>query len=132
MKMVINGRTKGASGERQFCKWLKDNLSLDQTPTRNLEQTRSGGHDVLVGKFVFEVKRVEKLQLQKWWLQVVKATEKIEGGIPIVAFRQNKQPWTFLVSAKYLGALGGYIQLPEPVFKTWIQGLILTDPSIIG
>ena len=63
-------RTKGASAERELIKLLEDhlgdivhqqNLSLQ----RNLEQTRSGGHDVIgLDDIAIEVKRQEKLQLR--------------------------------------------------------------------
>lgn len=131
MKMTLNARTKGASGERQFCKWLFENLNLKEMPKRNLEQTRSGGHDVYVKPFMFEVKRVEKLQLQKWWLQIIKAAEKIEGSIPIVAFRQNKHKWSFLISGKCIGVKGGYICLNESCFILWIKQLKINDLDMI-
>ena len=35
--MRINSRNKGATGEREFCRWLEENLRLDFLPQRNLE-----------------------------------------------------------------------------------------------
>ena len=43
----INGRSKGAAGERELAKWLHRNFKLDTAPTRNLEQVRSGGSDII-------------------------------------------------------------------------------------
>lgn len=117
----INSRAKGASGEREFAKWLEVNLKLDYTPTRNLEQVRSGGSDIIdVYPFVFEVKRRENLDLQSWWIQVKHDALKFdECAIPIVAFRQNRKPWEFLISANNICVDKGYVRLPENVFIKW-------------
>ena len=104
----INSRAKGAAGEREFCKWLYEHFDLSEMPERNLEQVRSGGADVLsVRPFVFEVKRVERLDLQAAWTQCVIAARKA-GGEPVVAHRVNRQPWRFLISAKHIGLDLGY------------------------
>jgi hypothetical protein len=117
----INGRSKGASGEREFAKWLESVLGLSWTPQRNLEQVRSGGADIIdIFPFIFEVKRCESLSLKDWWVQVVNACSKPDE-IPVVAYRQNRQPWRFLISAKNIGLDKGYIQLDEHVFKPWLQ-----------
>lgn len=120
--MTINVRTKGASGEREFCKWLQKTLILKELPTRNLEQTRWGGADILgIGNFVFEVKRCETLQLRKWWLQNIASSWDNKDAIPIVAYRQNRKKWNFLISAKYIGLRSGFIHMLEPEFTRWIQ-----------
>jgi len=123
---MINGRAKGAAGEREFCDWLFENLKLDEKPARNLEQTRQGGHDVLVENFIFEVKRCEGLALKHWWLQVCVAKDGLRLDDyteyhTVVAFRQNKQPWRFLISAKWLGLQTGFIQLEERSFLLWLK-----------
>lgn len=123
---LINPRTKGANGEREFCEWLQYNLGLEHKPERNLEQVRHGGHDVMIGNLMFEVKRCEKLKKKAWWMQVIKASERIAGSIPVVAYRMNRKPWVFLISAKYLGLNGGFIQLEEREFKSWLK-LIVSD-----
>lgn len=117
----INGRAKGAAGEREFCRWLQKVLDLDETPTRNLEQTREGGADILgVEPFVFEIKRCEGLKKQDWWLQV-KAASTGEDDVPVVAYRQNRQPWRFLISANYLGLEAGFLELEERYFIKWMK-----------
>jgi len=122
---MIDGRAKGAAGEREFCKWLQTKFGLDELPTRNLEQTREGGADILGFKpFIFEVKRVEVLSLRHWWRQAVLAAKMGVGGeIPVVAFRQNRQPWRFLISASYLNPRieTGYIQVEEREFLMWVE-----------
>jgi len=120
---MVNARSKGARGEREFCNWLKDALDLSFLPTRNLEQVRSGGADVLdIPPFIFEVKRVEKPNKRKWWLQVKAACQS--GDVPVVAYRKNRQPWRFLISAAVIGLEHGFIQLEEMEFKQWIKQFI--------
>lgn len=121
---MIDGRRKGAAGEREFCEWIAKTLELDEVPTRNLEQTRSGGADILgVFPFIFEVKRVEKLQHRKWWLQVCAAAREFsdKNPIPVVAYRQNRKDWCFLISASYIGLASGYIHLDTKEGIKWLQ-----------
>lgn len=119
--MAINGRAKGSAGEREFCEWLYNKLELEEKPTRNLEQTRDSGADIVcVEPFIFEVKRCQRLALRDWWLQVSKA-QFDDRKIRVVAFRQNQQPWRFLISAKYIGLEVGYIQLEESEAIRWLN-----------
>lgn len=119
----INARNKGASGEREFCQWLYDHMDIPM-PTRNLEQVRSGGADVIdIHPFYFEVKRCEKLSIYNWWLQVRKAVEATcdEAIIPVVAFRQSRKSWEFLVPATLIGAGKGHLRISERTFLLWIK-----------
>lgn len=119
---MVNARGKGAEGEREFCRWLRDTLGLQKTPERNLDQVRNGGADVCqVAPFMFEVKRCQALALRDWWVQVMKASRGVPGSIPVVAYRQNRTAWRFLISATNIGLDKGYIRLEEFEFKTWIK-----------
>lgn len=128
MRKGVNGRAKGSSGEREFCRWLKEAFDIDVLPTRNLEQTREGGADILdVPPFCFEVKRVEYLSLDTWWLQVIKAAREYNDSldsfewIPVVAFRQNNRQWEFLISAKNIGLEHGFVRLQSLRFVQWAR-----------
>lgn len=127
----INARTKGASGEREFCDWLQDTFALDKKPTRNLDQVRDSGADVICNPFAFEVKRCEKLALLDWWGQVNRAVKNIDGkafGLePVVAFRQNGLRWQFMISSKHLAMPddSGWIILSELMFKKWAMKFVL-------
>lgn len=115
----INARAKGASGERELAKWLQSKFKLDFTPQRNLEQVRSGGSDIIdFYPFYFECKRVETLDLQSWWNQVLFEVRKCEyhEPVPIVAFRQNRKPWEFLISASNIGLDKGFLRLRDREF----------------
>jgi len=118
----MNVRNKGASGEREMCKWLHKKMHIP-LPTRNLEQVRSGGSDIIdIEPFFIEVKRCEILDLPSWWRQVVVETKKEVGDIePVVAFRQNRKPWEFLISAKMIGCKRGFIRVSDVIFLEWAR-----------
>lgn len=43
--------------------------------------------------FHLEVKRCERLQLPAWIEQAERDAERFHDGIPLVCFRQNREPW---------------------------------------
>lgn len=97
-------KAKGASGERELASLLvgwamSAGVQLDLK--RNLEQTRGGGHD-LTGLepygLAVEVKRVETLAIPSWWRQAVRQAEAVDCA-PVLAYRQNRKGWTFMVRA---------------------------------
>lgn len=92
---VINGRAKGAAAERELIKRLTEWLG-PLGLSRNLEQTRSGGHDINgLEKFAIEVKRYAKAgdaDLQKWWAQSVRQGLEV-GKHPVLAFKLNHREW---------------------------------------
>ena len=120
----INVRAKGASGEREMCKWLDKNLGIQSE--RNLDQVRSGGADIITEEFVFEVKRVENLDIQGAWIQCKTACSNVNeqdgtNRTGVVCFRRNKEKWSFAISAKNIGLQYGYVILPEKVFIEWVE-----------
>ncbi len=126
--MKINSLKKGRTGEYEFARYLQELFQLPELPTRNLEQTRSGGYDFLIAPFIFEVKRQQTLNLNSWWWQVSKAAQEwvLSGKLGysyqrVVAYRQNRKPWNFLISTSNLIPAQdvGYIQLTEPTFRKW-------------
>ena len=88
----MNGRgkrNKGAAGERELAGILKDHLGFEVK--RNLGQARDGADDITIQKFRIEVKRQERLQVDRWSEQV-ESCSKV-GEIPVLAYRRNGQPW---------------------------------------
>ena len=88
----MNGRgkrNKGAAGERELAGILKDHLGFEVK--RNLGQARDGADDITIQKFRIEVKRQERLQVDKWSEQVESCSKS--GEVPILAYRRNGQPW---------------------------------------
>jgi hypothetical protein len=119
----INVKSKGSSGEREMCAWLINNLHVDAK--RNLEQTRDGGIDIIIPPFGVEVKRCETLNLKDWWIQAKTAClNHPDDLMPVVAFRQNKSKWEFLISATNIGCDLGYIRISEKVFIEWAERFI--------
>lgn len=86
-------RNKGAQAERELAAYLSDALGIEIK--RKLDQAREGGDDLQVGQFRIEVKRRETLAIPQWVRQIEECTE--EGEVPVVAFRQNKQPWRIVI-----------------------------------
>ena len=88
----MNGRgkrNKGAAGERELAGILKDSLGFEVK--RNLGQARDGADDITIQKFRIEVKRQERLQVDKWSEQV-ESCSKV-GEVPVLMYRRNGQPW---------------------------------------
>jgi len=114
--MALNPIRKGKAGEVEFCKWL--HRHLDIKTERNYNQSQ-GGADIIIDDFIIEVKRREALDLASWWYQVIIASKKYPetGLIPVVAFRQNRKPWEFLLPARLITGLDrGYVRCSESIF----------------
>ena len=77
--------------------------------------------------FIIEIKRVEKLELSAWWKQVQKAEADIARFIldplyPVVAYRQSRQPWKFLISTRHIGLENdNYMIINEESFILWVH-----------
>ena len=120
---MINGCKKGKAGEVQFEKWIEANLS--EKVERNYNQSE-GGCDLISSRFYFEVKRRETLSLEDWWCQVKQAEkiynsndlrfEKPKNLMPVVAFKQNRKKWEFLIPATLIGNARGFLRLNEKCF----------------
>jgi Holliday junction resolvase len=100
---MTNSRDKGARGEREWAKWMTENIGLF---TRRGRQY-SGNPDSpdVVGGIPgthCEVKRVERLNIYEAMDQAVgDAGEKI----PYVAHRRNRREWLITLRAQDLDSL---------------------------
>jgi len=86
-------RNKGARGEREICSLLGEALGLNLD--RNLEQTRSGGADILLDQWAIEIKRREKFtftDVMKWWGQTI-AQAKAHSRHPVLLYRADREDW---------------------------------------
>jgi len=124
---MINVRDKGKKGETEFCN--RFNMFFPKELKRNLLQTREGGADVTgCQPFQIEIKRCEKLEKEKWWGQVNRACN--HGDIPIVAYRQNKQPWRFLIPVTYIGLeTNRWAEIDE---DSWVELVMREHPRSEG
>lgn len=130
--MSINVQNKGKEGERQFVKYLQpmvnevyEDLGL-QAPEihRNQNQSALGGYDIDgVPWLAIEIKRQEQLSINAWWKQVLNATR--EGQEPLLAFRQNRQKWRFMVWSYCHTGGEGFVQvraeLNKEDFENWFK-----------
>jgi hypothetical protein len=122
---MVNAVHKGKRGEKEFCNWIL--LKFGYKVERNYNQAEGGADVMLLGDFLFEVKRRETLDLDGWWQQVVQAKLKHDNQnlIPCVAYRVNGQrQWSFLVSAKYIGGSTGWIMMNEKVFVEFAKTIV--------
>ncbi|WP_150051128.1 putative PDDEXK endonuclease [Methylomonas rhizoryzae] len=107
--MSINSRQKGAGAEREFAGLVRDWTGVRLA--RNLEQSRSGGHDLIVHpeesgivaeafrRLAIECKRYQSASdalIQKWWAQAVEQAVE-EALIPVLTYRANRSPWRVVV-----------------------------------
>jgi hypothetical protein len=104
--------------------------------TRNLEQSRQGGHDLTVpegadgpvaealGRLAVEVKRYAATppgSLAAWWGQACRQAEAV-GLWPALAYRGDRQPWRVRLP---LAAL-------RPDFPYWDGGDLTADLHLAG
>lgn len=95
-------KQKGANGERELAELLMGwatEIGVELDLLRNLEQVRSGGHD-LIGcpGLSIECKRVETLAVHTWWGQCTRQAATV-GAQPLLCYRQNRKAWQFVTSA---------------------------------
>lgn len=127
-------RTKGATGEREVCRAIHDQLGVRLI--RNLEGPRSGGYDLIVHpeddgptadalrRFAPEVKRHARAtagQLAQWWSQATEQASRA-GLIPVLLYRADRADWRVLVPLSVL----------RPELRAW-EGIEWTaDLSLLG
>jgi Holliday junction resolvase len=124
-------KTKGANAEREVIGLLQpivDKVTAERgmpkvVLKRNLEQTRSGGYDIVGLEYLaIEVKRQETLNVKAWWEQT-KAASGI-GQEPILIYRQNQKKWR-VVMFGYLPVGDRKVRCPVEVslesFLVWFR-----------
>jgi hypothetical protein len=83
----MNVLRKRKSGEREAARVL--HKLLGETVTRNLNQVREGGHDLLgIDGWSIEVKRARVPHLCQWWVQAVSQSN---GQRPCLLYRLDRQ-----------------------------------------
>lgn len=99
--MSKSQRTKGATGEREFCKLLAEHGFV--TPKRLLGQARDGGGDVPTPPILWEVKRRQRIATYDFVSQAVDAVgNRADCTIPAVAMRADAEDWLIVMRAKDL------------------------------
>lgn len=94
----INSRDKGKNAEREVILLIEKYFAEKGRKIilkRNLEQWRSGGYDIYgLNGICLEVKRCEKLEIDKWWEQTIQECPK--NHIPVLIYRQSRKNWTVI------------------------------------
>jgi Holliday junction resolvase len=103
---MVNIRIKGKKAEQELINILKDELGIELS--RNLDQTRDGGHDILgLDGWAIEVKRYGKRrEFNMWWEQTITQANQ-SSSIPVLAMRGDKLSWRFAMRLDDLCELGG-------------------------
>ena len=100
--MSASQRTKGATGEREFCELLKAHGF--EGAKRLLGQARDGGGDVPLPPMLYEVKRYHAIAVRKWLDQAEKSVLQYKGDgceMPAVAMREDgRKSWMVLLRAE--------------------------------
>lgn len=111
---MVNSRAKGAGAEREVAGIIQDYTGVKLV--RNLEQTRSGGHDLLVHPdetgsvadafraLAIECKRYNSVTpglIKRWWLQAVAQAEPLQLQ-PILIYRADRQDWQAMASLQLI------------------------------
>lgn len=95
---MINGRAKGARGERSAAQAWAEALGLDPATCRRGQQFAGGtdSPDVVhpLANIHLEVKRVERGNPYQWMEQAVRDAG---GKIPLVLHRRNRKDWLAIV-----------------------------------
>jgi len=93
-------KDKGKRGEQELARKIREQLGIQVS--RNWQaQAHAGGADIYLPPCAIEIKRQEQLQLQAWWRQACRQVTD-DCPIPVLAFRQSRRQWRFLLPAKYL------------------------------
>ena len=113
---MIDSRTKGAAGEREFAHLCKDH-GYDGA-RRGQQFSGIEGEDVvgLPGVHI-EVKRVEALNIEKAMAQSIRDARA--GELPIVAHRKNRGKWMITMPAEQW----------FKVYRKWEAGQMKYDGS---
>ena len=80
-------RTKGAGFEREICHVLSE--ALGGKFTRNLDQVRDGGGDIMLPGYLIECKRRARISIYEWMEQADKSCNAEQKPI-VIARGDNK------------------------------------------
>lgn len=95
-------RRKGATGERELARLLRESLGADVV--RNLDQPRQGGADLLgISGWAIEVKRAARPLLSAWWQQACVQADTLACR-PALAYRLDRHPWRFVVALRHIAS----------------------------
>lgn len=89
--MGKSNQRKGREAERELAEILRG-YGFNAEPGKALNYGTEADVVGLPGLHL-EVKRCERLQLPAWIEQAERDAARFNDGVPLVVFRQNRQPW---------------------------------------
>ncbi len=98
--MAINSKQKGAAGEREFAKFIREKFNV--FARRGQQFSGSVDSPDVCTDFDgvhFEVKRTERINVYAFMEQ---AKRDCGGKIPVVACRSNRKDWLLIINASDL------------------------------
>lgn len=95
--MAINSKQKGAVGEREVAKILREHGYDAHRTAQYCGNTGEAADVVGLPGFHIECKRAERMELYKWYAQSVRDSSGSED-IPIVVHRKNNADWLVSMS----------------------------------
>lgn len=126
--MGASQRNKGKAAEVEVYHWLNETVATvvghGKWFQRNQNQTASSGSDLSNPfRLSVEIKRHETLSINQWWAQCVKSA-KMEHGIPVLIYRQSRQPWRAVI--EMIDCYGGIyiVTMSADNFETWLRNYV--------
>lgn len=98
MSKKINSRQKGAAGEREAAKFLREEGYTESRRGQQFSGSNGDADVVGVDGLHLEIKRVEKLNIDDALNQSI--NDAIDGEIPVVMHRKNRTSWKITILAK--------------------------------
>lgn len=126
--MSASQRNKGKAAEVEVYHWLNDTVAPVVGPgkwfQRNQNQTASSGSDLTNPfRLSIEIKRHETLSINTWWAQCTRSA-KAEFGVPVLLYRQSRQPWRAVV--EIIDCFGGTytVTMSADNFERWLKSYV--------
>lgn len=95
----MNSKQKGARGEREFASFCREQGYDVRRTAQYCGNTGDAADVVGLPGIHVEVKRVERLDLDKAMSQAIHDAQK-KGAIPVVAHRKNHGEWRITLNAE--------------------------------
>lgn len=121
-------RNKGKTAEVEVYHWLNETVASVVGPgkwfQRNQNQTASSGSDLSNPfRLSIEIKRHETLSINTWWAQCLRSA-KAEFGVPVLLYRQSRQPWRAVVEIKDCHGETYTVTMSSDNFERWLKSYV--------
>lgn len=94
----MNSRQKGARGERQWAKFLKEEMGVEARRGCQFSGSPDSPDVVSSDGIHWEVKRTQTISINQALSQAIKDAN--DKKLPAVAWKKNRQDWVIILRAK--------------------------------